>query len=157
MPSRSTPTSDADITLRFHLSSVPEDPSGYRLGAFTRGELRVDQASRCLFQEEDLLLVELVIALARWSISGRGPFSFTTMDEEEGPTLEWSFVGGQPATLRSVSEHRPGSPITPAALQEASRRLLVALQQELITGYGISLAPTLDANAPGWREHLTDS
>jgi hypothetical protein len=146
---------DSPILFAFSISRVRPHDVPNRLPLYCDGSIAIVQGDVALFVEgPEFLLVELACALAGWLAGGRdGGFSYTTSDEDEGPTLALAPTRSV-WKLSSSFVHEPGS-FGGDDARLAARNYIQALERRLMAlGHSMSRCPPPGVPVGEWNAML---
>lgn len=135
------------MKLDYQLTSVPEDTSGYRLGAYTEGTLCWYLEEQLFLKADDILLVEMASTFQRWLTSPAErsiDLYYASMNYEEEPIVALRFDPQRQAyRAESIWASASTSWVEPNVARLAVQNFLERLGNDLLDGQGVDLAARL--------------
>ncbi len=146
------------IVIAFSIFKIREHKIACHLPLYCDGSIAVVQNDVALFVDgPEFLLVELACALGTWlAAGGSGDFTYTTSDEDEGPTLSLGGVAPSAWRLFSSFVHDPGS-FDAESARDAALRYIRALERRLLVqGHSMSRCPPVGVNSKIWNDLISE-
>lgn len=87
--------SECAMKMEFSITDKPNNQFGPEILSGIQGELSISIDGKKVFNERDILLLELAVSLKRWLSAEGGDFSYESMDYEESPIIEFKNINGR--------------------------------------------------------------